>query len=116
MGDVEVTSTICKAQVQIFELGFHGVEPEPVCQRSVQVDRFRGYSQLFVARHTVKRPHVVQAVRQFDQDHAYIFTEREKHLAEMLCLSRSAGFKYPPAFCETLINLAAMSSKHALNI
>ncbi len=59
-------------------------------QRGVNKNRLRGDLQLLVARHTVERPHIVQAVGEFDQNHAHVIGKRKQHFAEVLGLLRGA--------------------------
>ena len=51
-------------------------------QRRVDVHRFAGCSLLMLCRHAGHRAHVVQTVRQFDQDDPGLVSHRQDHLAE----------------------------------
>ena len=71
---------------QLFELVLHLAHPEPVGDRRVDVARFLGDLDPPFLRQMAERPHVVQSVRQLDQNHADIVDHREQHLAEVLRL------------------------------
>ena len=62
-------------EVQILQLTLYSVEAKPVGQRRVQIQRFGSDFELLVARHRVQGPHVVQAVGDFDENHAHVFAQ-----------------------------------------
>jgi len=48
---------------------------------------FPGDGFLPVERQMLQRPHVVQAVRHFDQDHAHVADHRQQHFADVFGLA-----------------------------
>ena len=62
---------------QVFQLGFYGIQSHAMSQRSVDIDRLRSDLELFFSFHAVQRPHIVQAVGQFDQDDTRIVGQGE---------------------------------------
>ena len=61
----------------VFDLG----NTEPVRDRRVHRQCFRGDFLLFFGLHVFQRAHVVQPVRQLDQDDTHVFGQRNKQLA-----------------------------------
>ena len=76
---------------EILHFGLDIVQPQSVCQRSVDVERFGGDLLLFLPDHGTHRLHIVQAVGQFDQDHADVVGDGDEHLAEILRLYAHVG-------------------------
>ena len=72
---------------QIFQLMLHFLDADALCQRGVDVQRFAGDAAAFVRVFQVmQRPHIMRAIRQFDQKHANIFGHRQYELAEIFRL------------------------------
>ena len=71
---------------EILQLEVERVEPEPVRDRRVDVERLVRDPAPVRRRHRIERAHVVQPVRELDQDDADVLRHREQHLAEALGL------------------------------
>src|SRR3546814_2084398 len=71
---------------QIFQLGPDEIDTETLRDRCIDVERLACDAATLVAGHVAKRAHVVQAIREFDKDHAQILRHRQQQLAETLRL------------------------------
>ncbi len=71
---------------EVLQLEIQGVEPQPVGDGSVDVERLARDALAMRRRHGIERAHVVQPVRELDQDDAHVLRHREQHLAEVLRL------------------------------
>jgi len=59
--------------------------------RGVDVERFASNLLLTISLKMLKRPHVVQAVSEFDEDDADVVHHRQHHLAKVLGLGFFGG-------------------------
>ena len=91
-------------EAQVFKLHLDAVDAEPVGDRRIDVERLTGDAFLLVGRHRAERLHVVQAIRQLDEDDTNVLDHRQHHLAETFCLGLG------PAVELDLVQLA-----HAVN-
>ena len=57
---------------QILQLTLDRIQPQTMSQRSKQIDRLAGDLHLFVWRHTAQCTHIVQTVRNLNQNHPNI--------------------------------------------
>ena len=73
-------------EAQVLQLAIRIVQPEPVGDRRVDVERFARHAAALLGRHRAQRAHVVQPVGELDQDHAHVARHREQHLAEVFRL------------------------------
>jgi hypothetical protein len=73
-------------ECEVLELPPHLRHTEPVRERRVQVPRFLRDPAALLGREPIERPHVVQTVRQLDQDYANILRDRQEQLAVVLDL------------------------------
>ena len=103
-------------EVQILQLTLYSIEAQAVGQRRVQVQRFRGNFELLVARHRVQRPHVVQAVGYFDENHAHVLAQREQHFAEVLGLLAGAVLEHARNLGQPVDNAGHLGAELALNV
>ena len=71
---------------EILQLVLDVVQAKAMGEGRVEKERFAGDLQLLVAGHVVQRAHVVQPIREFDQDHAHILRQGQQHFAEVLRL------------------------------
>ena len=67
---------------QILQFPVAAVEAEPVGDRCINLQGFRGDARLCFPAHFRKRSHVVQAVSQLDENHAHIVGHGQQHLAK----------------------------------
>ena len=68
------------------QLDLHPVDAEPVRERRVDLEGLLRDAAPGVLSHVLERAHVVQPIRELDQDHADVFRHREQHLPEVLRL------------------------------
>ena len=54
---------------------------QPLRDGRVDVHRLAGFLLLFRRRHELQRTHIVEPVRQFDNDHADILCHGKEHLS-----------------------------------
>ncbi|MCY1372243.1 hypothetical protein D9M69_594380 [compost metagenome] len=59
-------------QVEIFQFRLDLVQSETVGQRRINIDGLVRDLKLGIFGHAVERTHIMQAVSQLDQDHAYV--------------------------------------------
>ncbi len=69
-------------EAEVLELGLDLLDPEPVRQRCIDVERFPGGSLLLPTWHGTDGAQIVQAVAQLDEQHAQVFRHGDEHLAE----------------------------------
>mmetsp|Transcript_7523 Transcript_7523/g.17190 ORF Transcript_7523/g.17190 Transcript_7523/m.17190 type:complete len:361 (-) Transcript_7523:92-1174(-) len=70
----------------VLELAFELPDTEPVCERREDVERLPRDGLLLVRRHVLQRPHVVQPVRELDDDDPEVLAHRDEHLPQVLRL------------------------------
>ena len=78
---------------KIFEFLFNMVNPQAVCQRSVNLLGFPGDTHLFLLGKHSKGTHIVEAIRKLDKHHPNILGHNEKHLAQIFRLVVLQGLK-----------------------
>ena len=71
---------------QVFELAAQLAHAQPMCQRSVDIQRLLGDLLLLFGLQVLQRPHIMKPVRQLDNHHANIGHHRQQHLANILGL------------------------------
>ena len=82
--DLVVHLGIERGEGEILELPLHGVDPEPVRQRRVDLERLPGLLLLLLRRHESQSAHVVETIRQLDDEHADVACHGHDHLADCL--------------------------------
>ena len=75
-------------ETQVFEFGLQFVQTEPVGEGHVDVERFLCDGTAFFGLHVAHRPHVVDAVGDFDHDDPRVLCHRGDELAVSLRLLR----------------------------
>ena len=78
---------------EIFQFAAHFTHAEAVRDRRVDIQRFARDPLAAFQRQRTERAHVVQPVRQFDDDDADVLDHRQEHLAIVLGLSVFGGIK-----------------------
>ncbi len=73
-------------EAQIFQFGPHPADAQPIGERRIDFDRFLGDFFLLRGIEMLQGPHVMQAVRQLDQDHPDVVRHRDDHLTKILGL------------------------------
>ena len=81
---------------QLLQLPVGLVQAQPVRDRRVDVERFAGDAGALGQRHGGHGAHVVQPVRQLDENDAHVTRHRQQHLAERLGLRFLAGRELQP--------------------
>jgi hypothetical protein len=71
---------------QILQLVADLLDPHAAGERGVDVQRLLGDPLALLDRHEIERAHVVQPVRELDQEHPHIRRDREQELTEVLAL------------------------------
>src|SRR4051794_12881348 len=77
----------------VLELPLDRVDAEPVRQRGEDLERLLRLLLLLLLRHRLDRAHVVQAIRELDEDHADVRGHRDHHLAVVLGLAIVAALE-----------------------
>ena len=75
------------AERKVVELHLEAADTETVGERRIDFKRLFRLFALFFRPHVLERPHIVEAVREFNQDHADVLRHREKHLPKILRLN-----------------------------
>ena len=94
--DLRVLARVQPLEGEVLELPLDGVDAEPVRDRRVHLERLLGLLQLLLAAEVLDRPHVVQAVRELDQDDARVLRHRHDHLPVVLDLRVLAARELDP--------------------
>ena len=79
---------------KVLEFLVDAVEPEPVGDRRVDIQRFARDALAPAVVDRIQRAHVVKPVGELDQDHAYVARHRQQHFAEILRLRLFLGFEF----------------------
>ena len=74
------------AEAEVFEFSLEPANPQTVGNGSVDVERLLCDRLLLQWRQMLQRHHVVEAIRQLDEDYANVLRHGHDHLAEVLGL------------------------------
>jgi hypothetical protein len=85
-GDLAVRARMHRLEGEVLELPLDLLDPEAVRERRVDLERLGRDPLLLVGRERRERPHVVQAIRELDQQDADVARHRHDHLANVLRL------------------------------
>ncbi|MNL37851.1 hypothetical protein D3C87_1600240 [compost metagenome] len=80
-------------ETQIFEFNFERADTHTTRKRRIDFKSFKSDALLFIKRHVVKRPHIMQTIGEFHQNHAHVFTHSHDHLANIFALFFVTVFK-----------------------
>jgi hypothetical protein len=80
-----------KLERELLELVLDLGHPEAVGNRGVDIQRLLGDARAAILGHVLQRAHVVQTVRQLDEDDPDVVHHREQHLAEVFRLALLGG-------------------------
>ena len=94
--DLLVLARVQGREGEVLELPFDRVDPEPVGERRVDLQRLARLRHLLLLRQGAERAHVVEAVGQLDQDHPDVGGHRHHHLAVVLGLALVAALEGDP--------------------
>ena len=84
--DLAVAPRVQGREGEVLELPLEGVDAEPVRERRVDLERLLGLLDLLRLGHVRERAHVVQPVRELDDQHADVARHRDDQLAVVLGL------------------------------
>ena len=82
LGDLGVLFGIEISEREVLEFAANLTHPEAVRDRRVDLERLAGDAFLTLRRKAAQRTHVVEPVRELDQDHADVADHRQQHLTE----------------------------------
>src|SRR5207237_330681 len=85
-----------RLECEVLELPLELVDTEAVRERRVDLEGLAGLLQLLLLAEILDRPHVVEAVRELDQDHALVPDHRRDHLPVVLRLRLFAALEMDP--------------------
>src|SRR5262249_14544039 len=85
--DLRVAVDLEEAEREILELALEALDAEAVGERRVDLHRLARDALLRLARHVLKRPHVVDAIAELDEKDADVLRHSDDHLAEVLRLA-----------------------------
>ena len=94
--DLLVLARMEALEGEVLELPLDRVDPEPVRERRVDLERLAGLLELLLLRHRRERAHVVEAVGELDQDDPDVRGHRDHHLAVVLGLVLVAALEGDP--------------------
>jgi hypothetical protein len=79
------------AEAEVLHLGLDAADAEPVGDRREDVEGLAGDRHLALAAQEAEGAHVVQPVRELDEDHPHVVHRGEQQAAEVLGLGRLAA-------------------------
>ncbi len=94
--DLRVLARMERLEREVLELPLERVDPEPVRERRVHLERLARLLRLLLLRLVLDRPHVVQAVGELDEDDAHVLRHRDDHLPVVLGLGLLAALERDP--------------------
>ena len=94
--DLRVLARVEDLEGEVLELPLERVDPEPVRERRVHLERLPRLLRLLLLAEVLDRPHVVQAVGELDEDDADVLRHRDDHLAVVLGLRLLAALEADP--------------------
>ncbi len=117
--DLLVLARVQGREGEVLELPLDRVDPQPVGERRVDLERLARLLDLLLLGHRVDRAHVVQAVGELDQDHPHVGGHRDHHLAVVLGLRLVARLEGDPGqlrdAVDDLCDLLAEALAHLLD-
>ncbi len=94
--DLVVLARVQALEGEVLELPLDRVDPEPVRERRVDLERLARLLDLLLLRQRLERAHVVEAVGELDQDDPDVRGHRDHHLAVVLGLVLVAALEGDP--------------------
>ncbi len=89
--DLRVLARVEGLEREVLELPLERVDPEPVRERRVDLERLLRLLHLLLLAEVLDRPHVVEAVGELDEDDPHVLGHRDDHLAVVLRLGLLAA-------------------------
>ena len=84
--DLGVLARVERLEREVFELPLHLVDPEPVRERRVHLERLARLLHLLLLAEVLDRPEVVEPVGELDEDDPEVLGHRQDHLPVVLRL------------------------------
>ena len=104
------------AQGDVLQFLLDCPDTKPVCQRRINLHGFKRLIAPLLFGHHLDRAHIVQAVRQLDDDDAYILCHRQKHFPHIFRLLLLARCKADLSeFCHTVDQQRHIGTKLLFN-
>ena len=94
--DLGVLAWMERLERQVLELPLERVDPEPVRERRVDLERLLRLLHLLLLAEVLDRAHVVQPVGELDEDDPHVLGHRDDHLAVVLRLGLLAARELDP--------------------
>ena len=94
--DLGVLARVQDLEREVLELPLERVDTEPVCERRVDLERLLGLLHLLLLAEVLDRPHVVEPVRELDEDDPDVLGHRDDHLPVVLRLGLLAARELDP--------------------
>ena len=94
--DLGVLAGMERLEREVLELPLQLVDAEPVGERRVHLERLARLLHLLLAPEILERPHVVEPVRELDQDDPDVMGHRDDHLPVVLGLRVLAALELDP--------------------
>ena len=94
--DLGVLPGMERLEGEVLELPLERVDPESMRERRVDLERLPCLLSLLLLALVLDRPHVVQAVRELDQDDAHVLRHRDDHLPVVLGLGLLPALERDP--------------------
>ena len=94
--DLRVLARVEDLEREVLELPLERVDPEPVRERRVDLERLLRLLHLLLLAEVLDRPHVVEPVGELDQDDPHVLGHRDDHLPVVLRLRLLAALELDP--------------------
>ena len=94
--DLRVLPRVERLEREVLELPLERVDPEPVRERRVHLERLARLLRLLLLPEVLDRPHVVEAVGELDEDDADVLRHRDDHLPVVLGLGLLTALEGDP--------------------
>ena len=94
--DLGVLAWVQRLEREVLELPLERVDAEPVRERRVHLERLACLLRLLLLSQVLDRPHVVEPVRELDEDDADVLRHRDDHLPVVLGLRLLAALEADP--------------------
>ena len=91
--DLRIGSRVQEAQGGILQLLLDQLQAQTVCQRRIDLHGFQRFIPLLLGRHRFQSAHIVQTVRQLDDDNPDILCHGKQHFADIFRLLLLPGGK-----------------------
>ncbi len=94
--DLRVLARVQRLEGEVLELPLERVDPEPVSEGRIDLERLLRLLHLLLLAEVLDRPHVVEPVGELDEDDPNVLGHRDDHLAVVLRLGLLAARELDP--------------------